>query len=90
MKIKLTKTYKPLILTLISISLLFSLTVWFSANAITPQLVTLWSLNQADLAILSIILIIGFVLGGFVYSVLNLPDLVKPRYFLVLMRFYQR
>lgn len=81
MKIKLTKESKPLILTLVSLSLLLSLTVWFSANAITPQLIILWSLNQADLAILSIILIVGFVLGGFVYSILNLPDLVKTPIF---------
>ena len=81
MNVKLSKESKPLILTLVSISLLFSLTVWFSANAITPQLINLWNLSQVDLAILSIILIIGFVLGGFVYSILNLPDLVKTPVF---------
>lgn len=82
MNIKLTKKSKPLILTVVSISLLFSLTVWFSPNAITPQLINLWNLNNLDLAILSMILIIGFVLGGFVYSVFNLPDLIKtPTFF---------
>ena len=72
MNLKLTKKSKPLILTLVSISLLFSLTVWFSANAITPQLINLWNLNQANLALLSTILIIGFVIGGLMYTVINL------------------
>ena len=87
MNIKLTKKSKPLILAIVSISLLFSLTVWFSANAITPQLVNLWDLNQANLALLSIILIVGFVLGGFIYSVFNLPDLVKTPLFFSLNAF---
>ncbi|MHA2326117.1 MAG: MFS transporter [Promethearchaeota archaeon] len=81
MNLKLTKKSKPLILTLVSIALLFSLTVWFSANAITPQLIILWNLNQTDLALLSIILIIGFVLGGLIYSVFNLPDLINTPIF---------
>jgi MFS family permease len=81
MNIKLTKKSKPLILTIVSIALLFSVTVWFSANAITPQLIVLWNLNQADLVILSTILIIGFVLGGFVYSIFNLPDIFKTPLF---------
>ncbi len=81
MNIKLTRKSKPLILTIISISLLFSVTVWFSANAITPQLINLWNLNSVNLALLSIILIIGFVLGGFIYSLFNLPDIVKTPLF---------
>jgi MFS family permease len=81
MNLKLTKKSKPLILAIVSISLLFSLTVWFSANAITSQLVNLWNLNQVDLALLSISLIIGFVLGGIIYSVFNLPDIFKTPLF---------
>ena len=81
MNLKLTKKSKPLILIIVSISLLFTLTVWFSANAITPQLINLWNLNQANLALLSTILIIGFVIGGLIYSVFNLPDIVKTPLF---------
>ena len=81
MNIKLTKKSKPLILATVSISLLFTVTVWFSANAITPQLKNLWNLNEADLALLSTILIIGFVIGGFIYSVFNLPDIFKTPLF---------
>ncbi len=81
MNLKLTKKSKPLILTIVSISLLFTLTVWFSANAITPQLINLWNLNQANLALLSTILIVGFVIGGLIYSVFNLPDIVKTPLF---------
>ncbi|MHA1987577.1 MAG: MFS transporter [Promethearchaeota archaeon] len=81
MNTKLTKKSKPLILAIVSISLLFTVTVWFSANAITPQLKNLWNLNEADLALLSTILIIGFVIGGFIYSVFNLPDIFKTPLF---------
>ncbi|MFW9894415.1 MAG: nitrate/nitrite transporter [Candidatus Thorarchaeota archaeon] len=81
MNFKLTNKSKPLILAIVSISLLFCLTVWFSANAITPQLITLWNLNQSDIALLSIFLIVGFVIGGLTYSIFSLPDLVKTPLF---------
>ena len=82
MNFKFTKKNKPLILIIVSISLLLSLTIWFSANAITSQLIELWNLNQSDIALLSMILIIGFVIGGLVYSIFNLPDLIKtPKFY---------
>ncbi|HDZ18879.1 MAG TPA: MFS transporter [archaeon] len=82
MNFKFTKKNKPLILTIVSVSLLFSLTIWFSANAITSQLIELWNLNQLDIALLSMILIIGFVIGGLLYSIFNLPDLIKtPKFY---------
>ncbi|MHA2474391.1 MAG: MFS transporter, partial [Promethearchaeota archaeon] len=81
MNIKITKNSKPAIIIIVSISLLFSLTVWFSANAITDQLENLWNLTPLDFAILSIILIIGFVVGALIYSVFNLPDLIKTPLF---------
>jgi MFS family permease len=55
--------------------------VWFSANAIVAQLINLWSLNEADLAILSMILILGFVFGGVISAVFNLPDIFKTKNF---------
>jgi len=70
---------KIAILIVISISLLLSLTIWFSANAIVDQLISLWVLNDYDIAVLSMILILGFVIGGVVSSVLNLPDVIKTR-----------
>jgi MFS family permease len=72
---------------MISIALLFSVTVWFSANAITPQLINLWNLNPSNLALLSTILIIGFVIGGLIYSVFNLPDIIKTPLFFSLNAF---
>ena len=72
---------KPAILLIISVSLLFSVTVWFSANAIVAQLINLWSLNETDIAILSMILILGFVFGGIVSAVFNLPDIFKTKNF---------
>jgi MFS family permease len=81
MNIKLSKNSKPLILVVVSTSLLFSLTVWFSPNAITNQLISLWNLTPLDIALLSIILIIGFVVGALIYSIFNLPDLIKTPLF---------
>ena len=65
-------------------SLLFSLTVWFSANAIVGQLESLWSLNETDIAILSMILILGFVLGGLISAIFNLSDIFKTKIFYTL------
>ncbi|OLS22625.1 MAG: Purine efflux pump PbuE [Candidatus Heimdallarchaeota archaeon LC_3] len=67
-----------------SISLLLTMSIWFSANAIISQLETLWSLTQTDKAILSSILIIGFVTGGLLFSILNLPDVFKTKNFYVI------
>jgi len=72
---------KILILSIISIALLFSLTVWFSANAIVNQLISLWALNEYDIAILSMILIFGFVIGGIFSALLNLSDVIKTKNF---------
>ncbi|MHA1477572.1 MAG: MFS transporter [Promethearchaeota archaeon] len=69
------------ILIVISVSLLFSLTVWFSVNAIVDQLISLWALNEYDIAILSMILIFGFVTGGILSALLNLPDVIKTKNF---------
>jgi MFS family permease len=88
MNLKLTNNSKPLILTIVSVSLLFSLTIWFSANAITSQLIALWNLNQFDISILSMTLIIGFVIGGLIYSISNLPDLIKTPIFLSFNAFF--
>ena len=72
------------ILITISVSLLFSLTVWFSVNAIVDQLISLWALNENDIAILSMILIFGFVTGGILSALLNLSDVVKTKNFYTL------
>ena len=69
------------ILIIISVSLLFSLTVWFSVNAIVDQLISLWALNEYDIAILSMILIFGFVTGGVLSALLNLSDVIKTKNF---------
>ncbi len=88
MNLKLTKKSKPLILTIVSVSLFFILTIGFSANAITSQLTDLWNLSQFDLALLSMILIIGFVIGGLIYSISNLPDLIETQKFYCFNAFF--
>ena len=69
------------IIIIISVSLLLSLTVWFSANAIVNQLISLWALNEYDIALLSMILIFGFVIGGIFSALLSLPDVIKTKNF---------
>ncbi len=70
------------IISLLSLSLLFIFTVWFSPNAIVDQIQALWDLSELDLALFSMILIFGFVAGGIVFSIFNLSDIMKTEYFL--------
>ena len=69
------------IIAILSLSLLLLFTVWFSANAIVRQLEVLWALGESDLALLSMILIFGFVTGGLVFGIFNLSDIMKTEYF---------
>ncbi|MHA1112488.1 MAG: MFS transporter [Promethearchaeota archaeon] len=69
------------IILILSTSLLFTFTVWFSANAIIGQIETLWVLEKSDLALLSMILIFGFVAGGLLFGIFNLSDIIKTEYF---------
>ena len=69
------------IVLILSTSLLFTFTVWFSANVIIRQIETLWALEKSDLALLSMILIFGFVAGGLLFGIFNLSDIIKTEYF---------
>jgi MFS family permease len=60
------------------------MSVWFSANAVKDQLIDLWNLSDTDIAVLSSIIIIGFVIGGLIFSIFNLPDIIKTKNFYAL------
>jgi MFS family permease len=62
---------------LISLGVLGVLTTWFSATAIMPELVRDWSLNPSQAAWLTNGVQLGFVLGAFASSLVNLPDLMR-------------
>lgn len=57
---------------------MLSMTTWFSASAVVPQLRAAWQLSFVDAAWLTITVQIGFALGAVVSSLVNLPDRVSP------------
>jgi MFS family permease len=63
----------------LSVALVLSLTTWFSASAVIPQLRSEWSLSDGTAAWLTIAVQLGFVMGALVSSLLNLSDVVSPR-----------
>jgi len=67
-------------LVLLAITLVLSMTTWFSAAAVIPQLREEWGLSSGEAAWLVIALQLGFVGGALVSSLLNLSDLIQPRH----------
>ena len=67
-------------LTLLSVTLVFSMATWFSASAVIPELREVWTLSDTAAAWLTIAVQIGFVAGALVSSVLNVSDIVSPRH----------
>lgn len=60
-------------------AILLSMTTWFSASAVVPQLARAWGLTTATAAWLTIAVQIGFVAGALVSSIVNLSDRANPR-----------
>src|SRR5687767_12029275 len=67
-------------LTLLALTLVLSMTTWFSASAVIPQLRQEWDLSANAAAWLTIAVQLGFVGGALVSSFLNLSDIVSPKY----------
>ena len=65
---------------LLAVALVLSMTTWFSASAVVPQLRTEWDLSNGAAAWLTIAVQLGFVCGALVSSILNLSDVVSPRH----------
>jgi MFS family permease len=68
------------ILALLALTLVLSMTTWFSASAVIPQLREEWNLASTTGAWLTIAVQIGFVCGALVSSVFNISDLLSPRH----------
>ena len=60
-------------------AMVLSMSTWFSASAVLPQLRALWSLDSAGSAWLTIAVQLGFVTGALTSAITNLPDRVDPR-----------
>ena len=65
------------VLAILSIAIVLSLTTWFSATAITPELKREWYLSTFAISWLTIGVQIGFVCGALAASLVNLPDIVR-------------
>ena len=60
-------------LALLAVTLVLSMSTWFSASAVTPQLRGEWDLSDSTAAWLTIAVQLGFVCGALISSFLNLP-----------------
>jgi MFS family permease len=67
------------VLLLLSIAIVLSLTAWFSATSIMPELKREWNLSPLVVAWLTMGVQIGFVCGALGASLVNLPDVVRLR-----------
>src|SRR4029450_9698387 len=67
-------------LALLAVTLVLSMTTWFSASAVVPQLRSEWNLSATAAAWLTIAVQLGFVCGALVSAFLNLSDLFAPRH----------
>ncbi len=65
-------------LALLSLALVLSMSTWFSASAVIPQLREEWSLSTSAGAWLTIAVQLGFVAGALLSSVLTLADVAPP------------
>ncbi|BAV50880.1 major facilitator superfamily protein [Mesorhizobium loti] len=70
-------THRWCVLALLCLAVVLSLTTWFSATAITPELKAAWLLSSTIEAWLTNGVQIGFVAGALVSSLVNLPDVVR-------------
>ena len=67
------------VLILVCAALVLSMTTWFSATAVTPELISVWSLSPSDASWLTNMVQLGFVIGALASSLVNLPDIIAPR-----------
>jgi MFS family permease len=72
------------LLGVLAVCIVLSMTTWFSATAVIPQLRALWSLTNSLAAWLTIGVQIGFVIGAVGSSVLNLSDVVSGKRLMIL------
>lgn len=66
-------------LTLIAASTFLSMSVWFSASFVAPQLVGAWELSPTGASLLTIAVQVGFVVGAIASAATGLADAISPR-----------
>ncbi|WP_246763761.1 MFS transporter [Rhizobium bangladeshense] len=65
------------VLLMLCVSVVLSMTTWFSATAVTPELKAAWALTDGQVAWMTNGVQIGFVIGALASSFVNLPDIVQ-------------
>ena len=65
---------------MLSVTLVLSMTTWFSASAVISQVRVAWHLSDTAAAWLTIAVRLGFVSGALVSALLNLSDVISPRH----------
>lgn len=68
-------------LSLLALTELLGMSVWFSASAVVPSLTDAWGLSASSQAWLTMSVQLGFVVGALGSAVLNLADRVRARPF---------
>ena len=71
-------------LTIIAASTFLSMSVWFSASFVIPQLTTEWNLTFAGSSLLTIAVQIGFVIGALLSAATGLADAVPSRFLIAI------
>ncbi|MEO6652929.1 MAG: MFS transporter [Ilumatobacteraceae bacterium] len=66
-------------LTVLAVAMVLSMTTWFSASAVLPQLRGEWRLSSTTASWLTIAVQLGFVAGAVLSATFNLADRVAPR-----------
>lgn len=66
-------------LLVIAVSTFLSMSVWFSASFVAPQLVDVWALSPAGSSLLTIAVQVGFVVGAIASAATGLADALAPK-----------
>ena len=65
--------------TILAVSALLAMGLWFSASAVLPQLTEEWGLNDSQKAWMTMSVQIGFVIGALLSAISNISDRVSVR-----------
>lgn len=71
--------HSALALSLIALATFLSMSVWFSASFVVPQLQRLWSLSSGESSLLTIAVQLGFVIGALTLAASGLADAIPGR-----------
>ena len=69
---------RPAMVTM-GVVMVLTMSTWFSASAVIPQLRDVWSLSTNEGSLLTIAVQLGFVVGAVASAFLNLADVFPPR-----------